>query len=484
MPNSQNQNNTEQKPWGGRFSEKQAEILEKFNASLPFDKNLYAQDIRGSIAHAKMLAKCGILSKAECDEICAGLDIIKKEIANGNFEWKISDEDIHMAIESRLIKIIGEPAKRLHTARSRNDQVALDFRLWILEANTKIRAELVELLKTLLEIAKNHCESLVPGMTHLQHAQPVNLGFLLCAHSCSFLRDFERLCSSYKRANFCPLGAAALAGVPYPIDRHMVANELGFAAPSLNATDSVAERDFALDFLYDCASVLLHISRIAEEMVIWSSSEFGWLSLSDAYSTGSSIMPQKKNPDVPELLRGKSGRVFGNLFSLLTTMKGLPLAYNKDTQEDKEGAFDSFLNTEICLQILREALKSATFNTERMQKACEKGHLSATDLADFLVQNCKMPFREAHHATGHAVAFAEKKGLDLSELSAEDLQSADSRIPKEAINALGLLDSMKARKSYGGAATTSTQIQSIEAALNLGEVELNQALSRFKKLYE
>lgn len=461
-----------QKLWGGRFSASAAKILDEFNASLPFDKKLYKQDILGSQTHAKMLAKCGILTQSEAEKICEGLEQVKEEIERGEFEFILSDEDIHMAVEKRLTQIIGEVGKKLHTARSRNDQVALDFRLFVLDSNRHLRALILELINTLLEIAKQHTQTMLPGMTHLQHAQPVNFGFLMCAYMSMFVRDFERLESSFKRNNYCPLGAAALAGTPYATDRFFTAKALGFIAPTLNATDSVSDRDFALDFLYDCSMVAMHISRLAEELVLWSSYEFRFITLSDAYSTGSSIMPQKKNPDVPELLRGKSGRVYGNLLSLLVVMKGLPLAYNKDTQEDKESVFDSFETLDIALRILNDTLKTMTINVDSMLKACKRGHLSATDLADFLVQTCGIPFREAHHITGKAVAFAESLNKDLSELTREELCSVDSRIPQDAHKSLDLMASMNSRNSYGGTSTqaTKTQIDSLEAWLQLANV--------------
>lgn len=459
------------KLWGGRFQEKASEILDLFNASLPFDKKLYKQDILGSKVHSQMLSHCGILAQEESQQICQGLEQIQAEIEKGEFTFDISDEDIHMAVEKRLIEIIGEVGKKLHTARSRNDQVALDFRLFVLDSNQQIRALLLELIQTLLDIANLHTTTILPGMTHLQHAQPVNFGFLMCAYACMFVRDFERLSDSFKRNNYCPLGSAALAGTPYKTDRFYTAKALGFTAPTLNATDSVSDRDFALDFLYDLSLIAMHISRMAEELVLWSSYEFRFITLSDSYSTGSSIMPQKKNPDVPELLRGKSGRVYGNLFSLLTIMKGLPLAYNKDTQEDKEGVFDSFETLEISLKILNDLLKTMQINPKEMKEACQKGHLTATDLADFLVQSCNIPFREAHHITGKAVAYAESLNKDLSQLSAQELCSVDSKIPPKAHNALNLEASMNSRDSYGGTSTkaTQTQIQSLLAWLQIAK---------------
>ncbi|MDE7316768.1 MAG: argininosuccinate lyase [Helicobacter sp.] len=442
-----------QKLWGGRFEQKSAALLDSFNASLDFDKELYAQDIQGSKIHARMLAKQGILTDAEASAIIAGLEAIAEQIQNGAFVFDIAHEDIHMAIESALIERIGDVGKKLHTARSRNDQVALDFRLYVLQKNLAIRELLFALLDSIVSLAKVHTTTLMPGMTHLQHAQPVNLGFHLMAYSFMFWRDIVRLSDDYVRNNYCPLGSAALAGSPYPIDRDFTAQNLGFAAPTANAMDSVSDRDFALDMHYSLSMLAMHISRFAEELVVWSSSEFGFVRFSDAYATGSSIMPQKKNPDVAELLRGKTGRIYGNLMALLVVMKGLPLAYNKDTQEDKEGLFDSVRTMELSLRILKELLETSTFCTENMHKACAKGHLCATDLADFLVRT-GIAFRDAHHITGKVVAFAESNHLDISELSAQQLCALDSRIPADAVQALSLQSSMNARNCFGGTATS------------------------------
>ncbi len=468
------QNTKSNKLWGGRFHKETSQLLEEFNASLPFDKRLYKQDTLGSKIHAKMLHKCGILTNDEMQSICVGLEQIEQEIQEDRFIFTLSDEDIHMAIEKRLTQIIGEAGKKLHTARSRNDQVALDFRLFVLDCNKTLRSLCLNLIHTLLNIAQDHTKTILPGFTHLQHAQPINFGFLMCAYICMFVRDFERLESSFKRNNYCPLGAAALAGTPYNTDRFYTAKALGFIAPTLNAIDSVSDRDFALDFLYDCSLIAIHVSRLAEELVLWSSYEFKFITLSDAYSTGSSIMPQKKNPDIPELLRGKSGRVFGNLFALLAVMKGLPLAYNKDTQEDKEGVFDTFDTLEISLRILNDLLKTMEIHTNNMLQACKKGHLSATDLADFLVTNCDIPFREAHHITGEAVAYAESLGKDLSELSIEELCRINPKIPKQAHKALDLFASMEARNSYGGTSQQATliQIQSLQAWLQTAKASM------------
>ena len=453
------------KLWSGRFAASGAELLDQFNASLPFDKKLYEEDIKGSIAHATMLAKQGILTQEEADAIAQGLLQIKKEIEEGQFVFDIAHEDIHMSVETRLIALIGEAGKRLHTARSRNDQVAVDFRQYVQKNTLVIVRVLEEVIDVLMSIAKEHTTTLLPGMTHLQHAQPINLAFHLLAYVSMFKRDIERLESSYTRNNVLPLGCAALAGTPHPIDREYVAQLLGFDSVSINCLDTVSDRDFALEILFNIATIMMHVSRFAEELILWSSYEFKFVTLSDQYSTGSSIMPQKKNPDVPELLRGKTGRVNGNLISLLTVLKGLPLAYNKDMQEDKEGVFDSVETVYISLNILKEAIRTMTINTDKMREACEVGHLSATDLADYLVQKCNIPFREAHFITGRAVAHAEQLGLDLSTLSVEELKKVDARIGDDVCQYLALEHSMNARTSQGGTSTASTckQIEIFEA---------------------
>lgn len=447
------------KLWGGRFELESSSLLEEFNASILFDKILWREDIQGSKAHAQMLERIGVLNKDELAQILQGLESIAQEIESGNFVFKISDEDIHMAIESALTKRIGEVGKKLHTARSRNDQVAVDFRLFVLRNNKEIQILLLELMEILLDIAKAHTQSIMPGMTHLQHAQPINFGFHLVAWVCNFKRDIERLEDDFKRNNLCPLGSGALAGTPYGNDREFLAQNLGFAKPTLNAMDSVSDRDFALDMLYSLSMIMMHLSRVAEELVLWSSSEFKFISLSDAYATGSSIMPQKKNPDVPELLRGKSGRVYGSLIGLLSVMKGLPFAYNKDTQEDKEGVFDAIKNVKISLQIAKECIKSMRIHTEKMAKMAKCGHLSATDLADFLVRECGVAFRDAHHITGQVVAYAESKGVDISDLAESEILSIDSRIKSGVKGVLSLQSSMNARDTLGGTSSRQTQIQ-------------------------
>ena len=448
------------KMWDGRFNEASSELLEEFNASIFFDKELFKEDIAGSKAHAKMLGECGILDADDVAKIRAGLDQVLGEIERGEFAFSVSQEDIHMAVEGRLSQIIGkELGGRLHTARSRNDQVALDFRAYC-QNRTKELATLVrELIAVLASIASEHKDTLMPGFTHLQHAQPISLAFHLLAYAFAFKRDYERLLSSYERNNLSPLGSAALAGTPYPTRRELVASELGFSGITPNAMDSVSDRDFALELLFNISLIFTHASRLCEELILWSSQEFGYISISDAFSTGSSIMPQKKNPDVAELIRGKTGRVYGNLIALLTVMKGLPMAYNKDMQEDKEGVFDSVRTASTSLVILREMLKTTTWRKENMLKACKMGHLSATDLADYLVSAYNEPFRLAHNITGRLVALAESRGKDLSELSLEELKSIDSRFDERALSALSLEASKEARKSSGGTSNESVEKQ-------------------------
>ncbi len=443
----------------GAVSAKSSQLLDQFNASLMFDRELYVEDIRGSLAHAKMLQKQSIITQDELKEIVEGLTQVESEIRDGRFEFDIADEDIHMAIEKRLTEIIGSAGKKLHTARSRNDQVALDFRLYVQNSGKRLEKLVLKVISTLLDIAGKHTETMLPGMTHLQHAQPINFGFHLLAYVAMFQRDVIRFSDSYRRNNLSPLGCAALAGTPYNIDREFTAKELGFDGVTINCLDTVSDRDFALEILFNIATLMTHISRLCEELVIWSSSEFRFISLSEEYSTSSSIMPQKKNPDVPELLRGKSGRVYGNLISLLTVLKGLPLAYNKDMQEDKEGVFDSVKSADISLRILDELLATMQIDVDSMQRACRVGHLSATDLADYLVRECNIPFRDAYKITGSIVIHAQKSGIDLSEMSIEELKVIDSRIGDDVLKFLDLRASMNARDSFGGTSTSSTQKQ-------------------------
>lgn len=442
-----------------RISETSSELLQALNNSFPFDKVLYREDIEGSRAHAFMLAEQGIISKEDYEQIEQGLVTIYEEIEAGEYLLDGDEEDIHMAIESRLTDKIGDAGKRLHTARSRNDQVALDFRLYV-QKNTMLIADLLlENIETFIRVAKRNTDTLLPGMTHLQHAQPINFAYHMMAYASMFKRDYERFVSSYERNNYSPIGCAALAGTPHPINRKTTAERLGFKEPTLNCLDTVSDRDFALEILFNISTMMMHISRLSEELIIWSSSEFGFVQLSDKHATGSSIMPQKKNPDIPELLRAKTGRVNGNLISLLTVMKGLTLAYNKDMQEDKEGVFDSVKTALLSLQVLNEMVGEMMIRKDKMGEACMIGHLSATDLADYLVKEVGIPFRDAYHITGSVVNVAEDKGLDISELSLADLQYIDERIGEGVVALLDNRASMNARQSEGGTSTVRTKEQ-------------------------
>lgn len=461
------------KPWSGRFKGDSSVLLEEFNASINFDKKLYKEDILGSKIHAEMLCNIGILTLAEKNNIISGLNKIYQEIEDNDFVFKIQDEDIHMAVEKRLIQLIGESAKKLHTARSRNDQIALDFKLYCLSKNNEIRILLLELISTLLNIAKNHTKTIMPGMTHLQHAQPVSFAFHILAYCFMYKRDVERLFDDYKRNNYSPLGSGAFAGTSYNIDREFTSSKLGFTSPCYNACDGVSDRDFALDLLYSISMIAMHTSRFAEELVLWSSYEFRFITISDSFATGSSIMPNKKNPDVAELLRGKTGRIYGNLIALLTTLKALPLAYNKDMQEDKEVLFDSCLNVILSLRVLIGMLKEVIINKDEMFKKAQIGHITATDLADFLVQKAGISFRESHHIVGKIVAYAESKNCDISELSIDEIISQDNRIPKTAKEVLDLYHSMDSRKSFGGTSEESVikQIEFLSKWLNAEETK-------------
>ncbi|TQR58562.1 argininosuccinate lyase [Campylobacter troglodytis] len=451
--------------WSGRFKLQSSELLKEFNASLPFDKELYKEDIQGSIAHATMLSKCGILTKAECDTLIKGLEAVQDEIEEGKFDFDLKDEDIHMAVERRLSELVGEVGGKLHTARSRNDQVATDFKLYTRKHNLILQDLLKELISTLINLAKSHKNTVMPSFTHLQHAQPISFAFYILTYAFMFARDIKRLRSSYELADFSPLGACACAGTSYKTDRKFTAKLLGFADTMPNAMDAVSDRDFALDLLYDISVIFTHTSRLCEELILFSSSEFGFVSISDAYSTGSSIMPQKKNPDVCELIRGKTGRAYGNLMSLLSTMKALPLAYNKDMQEDKECVFDSVKNATQSLVILNEMLKELTLNEKTMRKACEKGHLLATDLADFLVREKGVPFRKAHFIVGKVVAKADEMGLDLSEIT--NLQEIEPLFDENAQRLLNLEASLNSKQSEGSSSVESVekQIQNLESFL-------------------
>ena len=424
--------------WGGRFTEKPADIMEQINASIDVDVRLWSHDIAGSKAHCEMLVKQKIISKDDGAAILKGLDQIAGEIESGEFEFKRSLEDIHMNIEARLRDIIGETAGKLHTARSRNDQVATDFRLWCRDAIHDVIAKIEALQTTLESLSKTHKNDVMPGFTHLQPAQPVTLGTHLDAYNQMLSRDKSRLEDCFARLNQSPLGAAAMAGTPFPIDRDMTAEALGFEAPIPNTMDAVSDRDFVAELLFCCALSGIHLSRLAEEIIIWSTPQFGFMTLSDQWSTGSSIMPQKKNPDAAELVRGKTGRLNGNVVQILTMLKGLPLTYNKDLQEDKEFVFDSVDTISLCLEAMAGMLSSATFNTDRMLKTAEDGYTTATALADWLVMNLDMPFRDAHHVTGAIVKLAEDKGCKLNELDLADMQKVESRITDAVYTSLDI----------------------------------------------
>jgi argininosuccinate lyase len=445
--------------WGGRFASGPDAIMEEINASIGFDKKLYAQDISGSKAHAEMLAHQGIISAEDKEKIVHGLDTILSEIESGQFEFSRRLEDIHMNIEARLATLIGPAAGRLHTARSRNDQVALDFRLWVKEELGRTETALTALIAAFLDRAEEHADTVMPGFTHLQTAQPVTFGHHCMAYVEMFGRDRQRVRHAIEHLDESPIGAAALAGTGYPIDRHMTAAALGFREPTRNSIDTVSDRDFALEFLSLAAICAVHLSRLAEEIVIWSTPQFGFIRLSDAFSTGSSIMPQKKNPDAAELVRAKTGRINGSLIALLTVMKGLPLAYSKDMQEDKEQVFDAAESLELALAAMTGMVLDMAVRADRMKAAAGSGYSTATDLADWLVREAGLPFRDAHHVTGRAVALAEERGVDLAELSLEDLQAIHSAITADIFNVLTVEASVASRKSYGGTAPSEVRKQ-------------------------
>jgi argininosuccinate lyase len=445
--------------WGGRFASGPAAVMEAINASIGFDKKLYAQDIRGSIAHSEMLAKTGIISAADQENIANGLNTILKEIDSGSFTFSTALEDIHMNVEARLAELIGPAAGRLHTARSRNDQVAVDFRLWVKDEFFRVAEALKGLIAAFLARAEEHAATVMPGFTHMQSAQPVTFGHHCMAYVEMFGRDLSRVRDAIARMDESPLGAAALAGTGFPVDRHMTAKALGFREPTRNSLDSVSDRDFALEFLLVAAICATHLSRLAEEIVIWSTPQFGFVRLSDSFSTGSSIMPQKKNPDAAELVRAKTGRVNGHLIGLLTVMKGLPLTYSKDMQEDKEAVFDAAETLDLMLAAMTGMVGDMTINADAMKHAAGSGHSTATDLADWLVRTLGMPFREAHHVTGRAVALAEQKKTTLSKLSLDDLRGIHSGITDEVFSVLSVAKSVQSRKSFGGTAPSEVRRQ-------------------------
>ena len=445
--------------WGGRFASGPAAIMEAINASISFDRKLYAQDIRGSLAHSAMLAKTGIISAADQEKIAQGLNTILREIEEGQFEFSARLEDIHMNIEARLAELIGPTAGRLHTARSRNDQVAVDFRLWVKDELLRVAQALKDLMAAFLDRAEEHAATVMPGFTHMQTAQPVTFGHHCMAYVEMFSRDLSRVRDAIRRMDESPLGAAALAGTGFPIDRHMTARTLGFREPTRNSLDSVSDRDYALEFLAIAAICGTHLSRLAEEIVVWSTPQFGFIRLSDSFSTGSSIMPQKKNPDAAELVRAKTGRVNGHLIGLLTVMKGLPLAYSKDMQEDKEAVFDAAETLDLMLAAMTGMVRDLTVNVAAMKKAAGAGYSIATDLADWLVRELGLPFREAHHITGRAVALAEQKKVGLEKLSLEDLQSVHPGITAGVFSVLSVQKSVASRKSFGGTAPAQVRRQ-------------------------
>ncbi|WP_246237563.1 argininosuccinate lyase [Caldichromatium japonicum] len=443
--------NPQEKPWAGRLQAPTDAFVESFTASIGFDRRLYRHDIQGSIAHARMLARQGILSESERDAIIQGLECIQVQIESGDFQWSVALEDVHMNIESALTAEIGEAGKRLHTARSRNDQVATDVRLWLREEIDAIRQAIARLQGVLLDLAEREAETILPGFTHLQAAQPVTFGHHLLAWFEMLERDRARLADCRRRVNILPLGAAALAGTTYPIDRHYTAELLGFDAPAENSLDAVSDRDFAIEFVAAAAILMMHLSRFAEELILWSSAQFGFIALADSFCTGSSIMPQKKNPDVPELVRGKTGRVFGHLMALLTLMKAQPLAYNKDNQEDKEPLFDTVDTLKGSLKVFADMMGAIEVDRERMRAAAKQGFSTATDLADYLVRK-GLPFREAHHIVGRAVAYGLQVGRDLAELSLDELKQFSPLIESDVFAALTLEGSVAARDHFGGTA--------------------------------
>lgn len=456
-----------QSMWGGRFSQAPSELVAEFNASISVDRALAEHDITGSIAHATMLGETGIITAEEADSIISGLEDIRADLRAGKFEWRTDLEDVHMNIEHELTNRIGAVGGKLHTGRSRNDQVATDFRLWVREHTHALIVELDKLRRVLISLAEKHREVIMPGYTHLQVAQPVLFAHHLLAYFEMFGRDQQRLQDSLKRLNISPLGAGALAGTGFPIDRERTAALLGFDAPAANSLDAVSDRDFALELLAAASITMMHLSRMSEELILWSSQEFGFIRLPDSHTTGSSIMPQKKNPDVSELIRGKTGRVYGSLMGLLTVMKGLPLAYNKDMQEDKEGVIDSTVTLLTCLRLTSDMLPLLEPDEERMYHAAGRAYSNATDLADYLVGK-GLPFRAAHSVTGRLVALAIREGVDLQNLSLVQLRSVSDLIDEDVFEVLKLESVVNARDSYGG-----TSLRQVELQLQRAKEELD-----------
>ncbi len=461
------------KLWGGRFSKETAKLVEEFTASIHFDKRLYKQDIAGSIAHVRMLAKQGIIKSEEAERIIQGLKEIKEEIEKGEFVFTAADEDIHMAIERRLHEKIGKVAAKLHTARSRNDQIVLDMRLYLKEEIRAIMQAIKELMQSLLAVAEEHIETILPGYTHLQRAQPVSLAHHLLAYVQMLKRDRERFADCYKRVDVMPLGSAALAGTTFPIDRHYVAKILGFSKVSENSMDTVSDRDFILEFLSVSAILAVHLSRMAEELILWSSQEFDFIEIDDAFCTGSSIMPQKKNPDVAELIRGKTGRVLGNLIALLIVLKGLPLSYNRDLQEDKEPLFDTIDTIKPSLTILAQLWQNIKIKGQNMLRATQKGYLLATDLADYLVTK-GLPFRQAHRVVGEMVRYCQEKGKELEQLSLNEMQSFSPLMEEDAKKILDVKAAVARRNSFGGTSFEEVKRQIAKIKAELTEELLKQ----------
>ena len=457
--------------WGGRFTSGPDAIMEEINASIGFDYRLARQDIAGSKAHVAMLAKAGIVSQTDADAIAKGLDEVGAEIETGRLVFSRALEDIHMNVESRLAELIGPTAGRLHTARSRNDQVALDFKLWVRDTIDDLDGQFGDLQRALVDKAEAFADAVMPGFTHLQSAQPVTFGHHLLAYVEMVSRDRGRFRDARTRLNECPLGAAALAGTSFPIDRAATSEALGFDRPTANSLDSVSDRDFVLETLAAAAIAATHLSRFAEEIVLWTTPQFGFISLSDKFTTGSSIMPQKRNPDAAELVRGKSGRIIGDLAGLLIVMKGLPLAYSKDMQEDKEGCFDSLQALSLCVAAMAGMVRDLTPRLDRMKAAAGAGYSTATDLADWLVRTLGMPFRQAHHVTGRIVALAAGLGVELEHLSLEQMQSVEPAINRDIFAVLGVDNSVRSRLSYGGTAPDNVRKQAASWRQRLGDAK-------------
>ena len=434
--------------WGGRFTKETDQLVYNFNASISFDQKFYKQDIRGSIAHVTMLAASGILTEAERDQIIDGLNSILTDVENGTLEITSKYEDIHSFVEANLIDRIGDTGKKLHTGRSRNDQVALDMKLYVRDEIVEIKALVLELMNTLHSLMKEHIHTYMPGFTHLQKAQPITLAHHFGEYMEMFKRDYGRLCDIYARMNYCPLGSGALAGTTYPLDRELTASLLDFAGPTLNSMDSVADRDYCIELLSALSTIMMHLSRFSEEIIIWNSNEYQFVEIDDAYSTGSSIMPQKKNPDIAELVRGKTGRVYGALISILTTMKGIPLAYNKDMQEDKEFTFDAIDTVKGCIALFNGMISTMAFNKDNMEKSAKNGFTNATDAADYLVNN-GVPFRDAHGIVGRLVLHCIDKGISLDEMSLEEYQEISPVFKEDIYEAISMKNCVEKRNTIG-----------------------------------